>query len=252
MNSRDKELDPLALRMENAFQAHFDRLRKKIFRNIDNAHKAYKIMGKQVDEDMLVLYFPPEAAEMEEFNKLFIPVIWAIYQKGWNIAANTINSPFDWQGETNPTLLAVLEEQKNLISGMSNDVYTELKEKINESFIKGWTITETKDEIAKVFGLGGTRARRIARTETMRGLNAASFAMYTESIDVAGFEWSAVMDGKTRPAHQIMNGERIFKGEIFSNGLQYPLDPLGPADEVVNCRCVALPLTEKDMGLDSN
>jgi SPP1 gp7 family putative phage head morphogenesis protein len=251
LNSRDRELDPLAKKMENAFQVHFDKLQKKIFRNIDNAHKAYRVMNKQVDEDIFVLYFPPEAAELEQFNILLVPIIWEIYRRGWDMASGTLKDPVEWKGETNPTLLAVAEEQKNLITGMSEDVYKELKERINQSFVLGWTVKQTKDEIAKVFGLGGTRARRIARTETMRGLNASSFAMYGESMEVAGFEWSAVMDGKTRPAHQMMNGERIMKGDIFSNGLQYPLDPLGPADEVVNCRCVALPLTENDMDLET-
>ena len=237
--------------MEKAFQVHFDKLQKKIFRNIDNAQKSYKIMKKEVDEDIVFLYFPPEAAELEQFNILFVPIIWEIYRRGWDMASGTLKNPSEWKGETNPTLMAVSQEQKNMITGMSEDVYKELKEKISISFAMGWTVQKTKEEVEKVFGLGGTRARRIARTETMRGLNAASFAMYEESMEVAGFEWSAVMDGKTRPEHQVMNGERTMKGDIFSNGLQYPLDPLGPASEVVNCRCVALPLTNNDMDLDT-
>ena len=238
--------------MENAFQEHFDKLQKKIFRNIDNAHKSYKKMNKQIDEDIVFLYFPPEAAELEVFIAVFAPIIWDVYRRGWEIAGNTLGTPFEGKGDTNPTLLAVFEEQKNLITGMSNDVYRDLKETINISFKEGWSVAETKDAIQSVFGLGGTRARRIARTETMRGLNSSSFAMYSESDAITGFEWSAIGDAKTRTSHMIINGERIRKGEIFSNGLQYPLDPLGPADEVVNCRCVSVPLTEKDMGLDPN
>ena len=237
--------------MENAFQQHFDKLQAKIFRNIDNAHKSYKIMNKQVDEDMIFLYFPPEAAELDVFIGIFVPLIWQVYERGWDMAGNTLGTPFEWKGETNPTLLAVVEEQKNLISGMSNDVYKDLKESINESFMQGWSIQETKDAISGVFGLSGARARRIARTETMRGLNASSFAMYGESDEITGFEWSAIMDAKTRPMHFALDGEKILKGEFFSNGLQYPLDPLGPAEEVVNCRCVSIPLTQKDTGLDT-
>jgi hypothetical protein len=31
---------------------------------------------------------------------------------------------------------------------------------------------------------------------------------------------------------------RIGINEPFTNGLMYPLDPTGAADEVINCRCV--------------
>ena len=237
--------------MENAFQSHFDKLKKKIFRNIDNAHKAYRKMNKDIDDDVTILYFPPEAAELDEFILAFTPIIWDIYKKGWETAGKTINNPLDWDGDVNPTLLAVFEEQKNLISGMSDDMYRELKSVISVSYKEGWSIFETKEEIKKVFGLNDSRARRIARTETMRGLNSASFAMYGATETVVGYEWSAVMDARTRTSHMIMSGERIRKGEIFSNGLQYPLDPLGPAQEVVNCRCVSIPLSPLDMELDT-
>jgi SPP1 gp7 family putative phage head morphogenesis protein len=251
LTAREENLEPLAVKMEKAFQSHFDKLKNKIFRNIDNAYKSYRIMGKDIDEDIRFIYFPPEAAELDEFIDLFTPIVWQVYEAGWKMAAKTINSPFAWDGDVNPTLLAVFEEQKNLIAGMSEDVYKELKERISMGFKEGWTLQETKDEVQKVFGSNDSRARRIAKTETGRGLNAASFAMYGQAEEVAGYEWSAVMDAATRSSHFVMDGERIIKGEVFSNGLQFPLDPLGPAQEVVNCRCISIPLTAKDMGLDT-
>ena len=31
------------------------------------------------------------------------------------------------------------------------------------------------------------------------------------------------------------------RGELFPNGCAYPCDPAGEAEEVINCRCVAIP-----------
>ena len=40
-----------------------------------------------------------------------------------------------------------------------------------------------------------------------------------------------------RDWHVEMDGERIGKDGVFSNGLRYPCDPRGPAKEVINCHC---------------
>lgn len=38
-----------------------------------------------------------------------------------------------------------------------------------------------------------------------------------------------------------MDGETVPIDAKFSNGLRFPRDPDGPADEVINCRCVCTP-----------
>ena len=40
-----------------------------------------------------------------------------------------------------------------------------------------------------------------------------------------------------RPSHQAMNGEMTGVRQAFSNGMQWPGDPAGGADEVAGCTC---------------
>lgn len=81
------------------------------------------------------------------------------------------------------------------------------------------------------------RAYRIARTEIV---GASSFGIL-EAAQQSGFdllkEWVSMKDQRVRDSHNAVDGEIRELDQPFSNGLQYPGDPAGPAHEVVNCRC---------------
>jgi len=81
----------------------------------------------------------------------------------------------------------------------------------------------------------------VARTEAgMIGSQVRAEVWKAEGIEET--EWSAAGDAHTRPSHAAIDGERRKTGERFSNGLLYPLEPGGPPEEVIQCRCSALPV----------
>lgn len=102
----------------------------------------------------------------------------------------------------------------------------------------------------KTFGTAAVRAEVIVRTEVNRAFALAADERQRE-IDAAiggGLRkaWVAFTDGKTRKSHVDagrrygFNGTPIPITERFQVGgalLRYPLDPEGPAKEVINCRC---------------
>ena len=51
-------------------------------------------------------------------------------------------------------------------------------------------------------------------------------------------QWNAVLDGKTRESHRLVDKEWRELEEPFSNGLMYPKEPGAPAAERCNCRCI--------------
>lgn len=87
------------------------------------------------------------------------------------------------------------------------------------------------------------RALTIARTEGHRIQCQSTFdALYKakdKGADVVK-QWDSTLDGLTRPSHREVDGEIRELDEAFSNGLQFPGDPSGPAAEVCNCRCALL------------
>ena|GEM_PF-995809 len=87
-----------------------------------------------------------------------------------------------------------------------------------------------------------SRAYRIARTELGMAMNtghdigARQAAEEFELVLEKG--WASARDDRVRASHALLHGEFVPIDEAFSNGLMYPGDPDGPAEEVVNCRCV--------------
>lgn len=99
------------------------------------------------------------------------------------------------------------------------------------------------------------RAERIARTEA---LTAVSLGQYAASKDVGevipGMElmWVTAGDPRVRDSHADQDGDRVKAGSKFSNGLLFPRDPAGAADEVINCRCTFLMLPPEGDNLDDS
>jgi uncharacterized protein with gpF-like domain len=53
--------------------------------------------------------------------------------------------------------------------------------------------------------------------------------------------WLTAKDEKVRDSHSRENGNIVEVGKRFPvTNLRYPGDPKGRAEEIVNCRCVAI------------
>lgn len=114
---------------------------------------------------------------------------------------------------------------------------------VSEAMAEGIAANEHPDQLARrlkdVFNGEASRLDAIARTESGEAVSTGRFvAMDVESV--TEHEWSAFPSLESRHAGTPLDGEIVKIGESFSNGLRYPLDPAGAAEDVVNCRCVAL------------
>lgn len=119
---------------------------------------------------------------------------------------------------------------------------------VNIGLSRGWGIDEITEEIRK--GSAGAvsvaRARRIARTETIRASNVGAMA----AADASGLslwkEWIATMDDRVRETHLSADAQTVRKDERFHVGghpCRFPADSMLPASESVNCRCTVAFLT---------
>jgi len=113
----------------------------------------------------------------------------------------------------------------------------QLQSQFNQSLADGETREQLAKRVETLYGnISKGRALNIARTETGVADQSGRFAGY-ERANVPIKIWVSILDDVTRPSHQTIDGEEQLLQDQFSNGLMYPLDPSGPASEVVNCRC---------------
>lgn len=101
-------------------------------------------------------------------------------------------------------------------------------------------LPELTPKLERVFGTREARAATISQTETGKAEMTGKYAQWAES-GVTEIQWFTSQDGEVRVSHKALHGERVPFGMQFSNGLRYPLDPIGTVADVVNCRCDAVP-----------
>ncbi len=97
------------------------------------------------------------------------------------------------------------------------------------------------------------RAETIARTESIRALNAGNHLLWEQQVEAGKVsrdrlrrKWVYTADGKARHAHRTipsLNPQGVGQGEAFKSELGpilFPGDPEAPPANTVNCRCTVI------------
>jgi hypothetical protein len=95
------------------------------------------------------------------------------------------------------------------------------------------------------------RSDRIARTEVHGAFEHGSMSSMAR-VGVQVREWLTASDDRVREDHVMADGQRVAMDEPFMVGgepLMYPGDPSGSAENVINCRCVAVGADPGDIAL---
>jgi SPP1 gp7 family putative phage head morphogenesis protein len=121
------------------------------------------------------------------------------------------------------------------------------REKVRETLLEGLSKVETVNELQQrvrdLFGFSEARSLNIARTETGQAAAPARDVAMAE-LGVEKIQWWTAGDTAVRETHQFLEGMVVPRGLPFPNGCLYPCDPGGPAEQIINCRCVAVPVID--------
>ena len=179
-----------------------------------------------------------------------------------------IGTMYDMHGQGVPLIFPI--NQKAVVAAIQNDIklkeslYTELghditdlKKKITGEISRGLSSGQMYSEISRNVAswarIPKNRAKTITRTEGHRILcKATADAQHKakeKGADVVK-QWDSTLDGATRDSHRAVDGEIAELEDTFSNGLEYPGDPKGKAEEVINCRCALLQRARWALGND--
>lgn len=162
----------------------------------------------------------------------------------------------DVQFDSRPAVVAYLAQVESRMRDVDNEVYTRVAARVAQGTQEGWSIPQTAEALSELLDqnnpLWRNRATVVARTETIGALNAGrtdSFQAIATEVPELRFEqqWLATDDLRTRPTHRAADGQRIAVGARFQVGsseLRFPGDPLGPADETIQCRCTTILVEE--------
>ena len=146
-------------------------------------------------------------------------------------------------------VLHFLTLRDNKMKGVAKNVFTEINSTVEESLVKGDSISDMAKAIrAKFNDISRARATTIAMTET----SAVYGQGRQDAMSEAGVQykqWLTSGNANVRAAHEEANGQTVRIDEDFEVGgekLSHPGDPNGSAENVINCHCVSIPKASAD------
>jgi SPP1 gp7 family putative phage head morphogenesis protein len=146
--------------------------------------------------------------------------------------------------------LDFIARRQNLLSNVPQEIFDSIREEISAGLNKGESIRDLSKRITKAFDeIGKERAQVIAQTETAAAYGFAS----DKAARAAGITYKkwihSVISKVPRPDHLAIDGLIIPFDEAYPVGnppLMYPHAPDGAAEDVINCRCMSIPVTEDE------
>jgi len=146
--------------------------------------------------------------------------------------------------------LDFIARRQNLLSNVPNEIYATIRDEISTGLNAGESISDLSKRISSAFDdISKTRAELIAQTETAAAYSFAS----DKAARAAGVPYKkwihSVISKVPRPDHLAIDGLILPMDEAYPVGdppLMYPHAPDGAAEDVINCRCMSIPVPESD------
>lgn len=228
-------LDKAAIKNERGF---INALKKYFQDQQDKINQSLQKSVKQAESDELLDWKKEDTLLLAALSPLWLSSLKEGYETvndlyRFGVSFEVLNPKFmDWINEFGA-------EQVTLINETTKD---KLSKTLSEGITEGESIPKLRDRVSQVMTEAKTsRATLIARTETHNTVGFGTQSTY-QAANVQQKEWLTSLDGRERESHAILNGEVVGISQAFSNGLMFPGDASGLAEEVCNCRCTLLPI----------
>jgi SPP1 gp7 family putative phage head morphogenesis protein len=131
--------------------------------------------------------------------------------------------------------------------GQYRVILQRLQNQLMQATILGENKQQLTGRVRQVTGQSYKQARCVAQTERTRVQSQARYQGVQEAAEMGiamEKQWISRMDSIVRDDHAAVTGEVVDYEQPFSNGLMFPGDPDGEAEEVINCRCVLKPMVK--------
>jgi HK97 family phage portal protein len=186
-------------------------------------------------------------AENKVMLERMLPLIRADLQFGVAMIGNDLGLDDTFSVRPERTLVA-LQQRENKLRDVNLATFEQLQGSLNDGIANGETFKQLADRTRSIFNQASdSRAETIALTETNTAVNVGRF----EGMKQAGVDkksWLASNLANSRATHQqagrdYADGIPIFeKFRVGGEMLDFPCDPNGSAENVINCKCTALPV----------
>jgi len=194
-----------------------------------------KAITKDIDD---VLRITHDEREIMKFTEFTLPRITETVEINGTAAMAELGVEISFD-VTNPNVVKWIKKRcGNLIKDILDTTKDKLRKTLAEGIEAGESIPKLASRVSAVYDEAkGSRAIKIARTETIAASNQGALQAYDQSGVIEKKEWYCAADERTCDECSAMHKEVVKLHDSFSGGVDSP--PLH-----CNCRCVILPYLE--------
>lgn len=151
--------------------------------------------------------------------------------------------------------LAFLRSRENLMKDVAQEVYSDINATLEEGLAAGESQAKLKARVRAAFNdASDARAQTIAATETGAAYGKAR-AEAMQGLGITHKQWLSAQDDRVRATHRRIDGQVVRIDEAFrvpldgggEDLMDHPCGEGGSPENVINCRCVHVPLMPDDV-----
>lgn len=191
----------------------------------------------------------PDLTESGSALQLLVrPVYAGILTETYDFTSDDIGMP-TFEIDDDALIRVLAQREKHFTARMPKRVSDQLMRSLQSGIQGGETMEQLRQRVDTVYKFSASKQKSlvVARTETAGAMN----GIRDEMFGMAGVEeqfWTNAEDAAVRPSHEVFGDSGAHpRGFNFmsligeAGSLTFPNDPNGPAKEVIQCRCVAIP-----------
>jgi HK97 family phage portal protein len=245
----DEQKDLFWKAMENGREKFYGRVAKEVQKQFEKERKAVLNAFKNGGESGAL-----KAIDQKSWQKLYAAIYVEVMQTFGTSLMNQFKKNAGNHMETKAPLIPlemifnVFDKavQKFIAStvakkvvGVTDVTKTKIRKIIKTQEAAGASIDQIAEELDKLYldQIIPNRSEVIARTEVIGASNAGNAYAADQTGLKLSKTWLATRDGRERESHANIDGEKQNKEDLYTNGLLFPGDPNGDAEEVIQCRC---------------
>lgn len=247
----DNRVSPIMIRAASAIRKYFAVTKKKVLSKITKCLTVYSL--KYANDETSVKYILKDDQRLRNTIEDAIKEVSDEKLKTYieshiesAVKAGLASIEAELQHEVAPDAVTMmiknrLQKGVKQVNGTLRDMLrVRLADTIQEGMTEQQAADAVKEAVNKIFDIERHRAKTIARTETHGAYSDSRFEAMGQTNPI-GKMWITSRDASVRDTHMI-DGERVGFDDTFSNGLSRPHDPAGDPGNVINCRCVMVPI----------
>lgn len=241
----NEEVSHLVSQLNRKLKAYFFDVKKKLEKHIKRAvdTETKDITGTDIDD----------AVSFEKLASILLDFLRRSGAIGWKQvtgeAIDSVNPPQEVLNVVARRISYVKEITQHARNDIQRVIDSGLRELTQQAIEEGWPEQRLTDAISETLDHAidnvQSRARTIARTEVHSAHSEARYEAMVSTEPVAK-RWVASPGEATRESHLAAMDEGVidWDAEFEATGLQYPMEPGGAPEEVINCRCILVPIYE--------